>query len=76
MATCRSCGAEIVWAITDKGKRIPLDARPAGPLFLLDVEPGAPPARARRNPFAGELHLSHFASCPDAREWSGRRRDG
>lgn len=27
-ATCRSCGAPIVWARTPAGKRTPLDAKP------------------------------------------------
>ena len=27
MSTCRSCGAEIIWAITEAGKRIPLEVK-------------------------------------------------
>jgi hypothetical protein len=29
MSECRSCGAEIVWVVTDSGKRIPVDAETA-----------------------------------------------
>lgn len=29
MASCKSCGAEIVWALTIAGRRMPVDAKPA-----------------------------------------------
>ena len=28
MATCRSCGADIIWALTLHGKHMPMDAVP------------------------------------------------
>jgi hypothetical protein len=69
--TCRSCGAPIEWAVTTKGKRIPLDpgtfdegnidvvdgiAYTTGQLTTVD--------RRRR---------SHFATCPNANQH--RKRD-
>jgi hypothetical protein len=49
--TCRSCGAPIVWTVTDAGRRIPLDL-----------------ATARRCG-AQRVALTHFATCPDGRQW-------
>lgn len=60
-ATCRSCGAEIVWAITKSGKRMPLDADPVTGLgvFVFDNGYAVDPPPLRR---------SHFATCPNADE--------
>lgn len=74
MAECRSCGAEIYWAITNNGKRMPVDYLPTpegtiaieypkGPLLAIVLH-GDELLAARE---AGEpLHLSHFATCPNA----------
>lgn len=63
---CRSCGAAILWATTEKGKAMPLDAEPAenGNINLVggvakvvkpgEMLPGIP------------LYLSHFATCPNS----------
>ena len=81
MNACRSCKAPIVWAISTTGAPMPvdpdphprgnlhLDERPTslGAMPLAIVLPG--PARAEH---AGQLYLSHFASCPYAAE--NRRR--
>ncbi len=71
---CRSCGAPIVWAATERGRRMPLDPGPYtgdDPRGLFVIHSGvalAVPAGA----FQGEpLFRSHFATCPDA---AGRRR--
>lgn len=71
VSACRSCGAPIRWALTERGRRIPLDPEPyTGPepsgLFRLDgrvptaiaVPPGALEA--------GPVYRSHFATCPNA----------
>ena len=55
-ATCRSCGAPIVWGITKAGKKVPLDP---------------PEKRYAMHPLYNGLEivetwLSHFASCPNA----------
>jgi hypothetical protein len=65
MSRCRSCNAEIIWARTESGKAMPLDAEPTedgnvkivggfavvGGLQLLDP---------------GPRYTSHFATCPNA----------
>ena len=50
-AECRSCGEQIVWLKTHKGKSMPVDA--------YSVESGD--ALFERN-----RHISHFDTCPDA----------
>jgi len=76
VSACRSCGAEIIWALTENGKRIPLDAEPyAGDspsgLFVLRQFSDEKTAIATTpDAFPGEyLWRSHFASCPQAKEW-------
>ena len=62
---CRSCKASIVWAITEKGHRIPLDAEPtvAGNLVIVDGV-ARPPRIDDDVPFL--QWVSHFATCPHA----------
>jgi hypothetical protein len=63
--TCTSCGAEIEWAVTAAGKRIPLDVgdTPDGNLVLL--EDGR--AIHRSPATTGTPRRAHFATCPHAR---------
>lgn len=75
LGRCRSCPQQIRWAITAKGKRIPLDPDPFddGNVTLELVagvwhatvhgDPASIPADAKR-------FISHFATCPNA----GRHR--
>lgn len=78
MATCRSCGAEIVWAETVRGKRQPIDPLPVekGKIVLREREGKAPLAIVVDvDPLPGmsePKHLAHHATCPDAEQW--RRR--
>lgn len=61
---CRSCGAEILWAETTAGKRIPLDL-PSERRFLLvpiDSEEVAGVATSH------ETYETHFVTCPNAAE--------
>lgn len=75
---CRSCGAPIRWAITEKGRRMPLDPDPH-PDGNVMVEHAAGADHSGVVVFAGRLlheerdlgtplYRSHFASCPDARK--------
>ena len=58
-ATCRSCGAPILWVVMrPSGKRMPLDAKPEKRITL-DLVDG----------LVGEMtdtYVSHFSSCPNA----------
>lgn len=50
---CRSCGNQIVWLKTAKGKNMPVDAD--------TVEVGD-------QQFDHSRHISHFSSCPNAEQ--------
>jgi hypothetical protein len=92
MAQCKTCGAEIIWTITERGKKMPVDVSPAkdGNVLLkqlFDPEDGKEKwyATVLRGE-AGEIHraspgapayTSHFKTCPDAKEHrSPRPRKG
>lgn len=63
-AKCKSCGADIIWAETDKGKKVPLNAKPekrfvSHTLFASD---------GSMTVGLHDTYLSHFATCPNAAE--------
>lgn len=57
-ATCRSCGAAIIWAERG-GRRMPLDAVPVDQRGLFNFDNGY--ALTPRT-----VYRSHFATCPNA----------
>ena len=79
---CRSCGALILWTVTEKGARMPVDAEssPAGNIDLLcpigkpmvaiylrkDEIAARSAAAIERGGTPPALRTSHFASCPYA----------
>lgn len=75
MIVCRSCGARIQFAETEKGRRMPVDARPneKGNLHLI-VRSEKLPIAVVLNKEAAEtykqemkpLYVSHFVTCPAA----------
>jgi hypothetical protein len=56
---CSSCGARIVWLVTKNLKHIPVDAD--------TVNPGDEKLELPR-------HISHFATCPDAKKFRRKKR--
>lgn len=71
MSKCRSCDAELVWAVTVNGKRIPLDAEPAERpqgLFRLEAPPRVGEAPLAVSVAGEYVYISHFATCPNADE--------
>jgi len=67
---CRSCGRQIIWAATPKGRAIPLDPNPApdGNLELIEVD-GTRYARSAlsgSNLFDEPRYVTHYATCPNA----------
>ena len=74
---CKSCHRAILWAVTEKGRRVPLDPEPTPEgRFMLEGETAIN---------IGQAHLadgiprydSHFASCPHAGAWRRRNeKDG
>jgi hypothetical protein len=75
---CGSCGAAIFWAKTQIGKRIPIDLEPRadGNLVVRRAQAGVvavPLAKAGELGPDEVLHVSHFATCPDAPAHRGVR---
>jgi hypothetical protein len=69
MSRCRSCGAPLNWALTEKGRRMPLDPdpytgpEPNGQFVIRDgVAIAVPPSVFEEEPH----YRSHFATCPNA----------
>lgn len=74
-ATCRTCGADIIWAETMAGKRAPIDAEPnpEGNVVLFDdggptrcMSLGGPILDKARADDETTLYTNHFATCPYA----------
>lgn len=69
--SCSTCSARIIWAITVKAKRMPVNAEPEpGGNVALDFRPGMEPlARVlsvTRQFGVKNLRMSHFVTCPQA----------
>jgi hypothetical protein len=58
MAKCSSCNADILWGVTDNGKRMPLSVR--------SLDPNRYSLVGDRIIGVGPTYLSHFADCPNA----------
>jgi hypothetical protein len=74
ISTCKSCKREIIWLTNiNTKKNSPIDYRPSvnGNILILEDEESY---RIIKNDevFHGELHTSHFATCPNASDF--RRR--
>ena len=66
--TCRSCGAAVEWAQLVTGKRMPFDP----PIIVLRTLGNLLALERIVEEVDSTVTLSHFATCPDAKEW--RRR--
>lgn len=82
---CRSetCRRAIIWARTEKGRSMPVDAAPTdqGTVRLFRYQ-GVVQARVvtaeeadrmRQDPLAVPLRTAHFATCPASDAWRVRR---
>lgn len=69
MTTCKSCGARIVWALTAKRKRIPIDPdkRSDGNLLIAGRLSTGELVVATMKKGDGD-YVSHFATCPNAQQ--------
>ena len=72
-STCKGCGAEITWAHTDTGAKIPLDKR--APVYAYYLN-GDGKRRAKKVDNDGDscFHVSHFSTCPKANDFSGSKK--
>ena len=62
---CKGCGKKIYWGALPDGKRVPLD--PVPPCYRYDAATGV---AARMT----GCMVSHFATCPKANEFSGKKK--
>ena len=77
---CRSCRAPIVWAVTERGKDMPIDQAPVegGNVYFVG-SPGSRVVRVLSDPQPtleeqtdsadGLRYVTHFATCPQADRW-------
>jgi hypothetical protein len=75
---CQSCAARIVWAVTERGKRMPVDAEPhpAGNITLLPLPDGGATAHVLgkfESAGGAPRHRSHFVTCPQSSDWRRSR---
>lgn len=70
MSKCKGCGKTICWGTDESGKRIPLD--PVPPCYEADAatQAGGSGKCRRRH----DVMVSHFATCPNASDFSGGKR--
>lgn len=66
-ATCRGCGARIIWMPTAKGKAMPVDAKP-NPDGNMILRNGALlfGATAEHLRDGEQLRMPHWATCPQS----------
>jgi hypothetical protein len=67
LSHCRSCGAEIVWAATNRNTYMPVDIQPTAD-GNVELQPDGN-CIVYRGPIHRPLHLSHFVTCPDRAKW-------
>lgn len=78
--TCRSCGAAIIWATTDRGVSMPVDRDPAAggnvsltPHAARDGQWRAAVVAPRLAFGRTDLRMPHHATCPQGRAWKRKR---
>lgn len=71
-AVCSSCGAPIRWALSEKSKRIPLDAAPVEDGNII-LEDGIARYITLTDAVPFLLYKSHFATCVNADQHRKRR---
>lgn len=74
---CRSCHAPIVWAYTLAGKKAPFEENEKGEYIIENGTArhvGPPPAQLELGePAQVQRYVNHFASCPQADSWRGKK---
>lgn len=63
---CSSCQAEIRWAVTEAGGKMPLDPKPEKRVILVEVVPEVGPPSSMEYARVVDTYLTHFATCPNS----------
>lgn len=72
---CRTCGAPIIWVKSEKGKNMPLDAKPEKRVVINPAWGGEPsPMDGSFTGFVQATYVSHYSTCPQAQSWRGKKR--
>ena len=72
--TCKGCGRKILWARTDDGRAIPLDAvAPVYEVATVESAERGDTLVARR---ATDSFVSHFVTCPNRQQFSKKNNFG
>ena len=73
MSACRKCAARIVWAVTERGKSMPVNRDPVeNGNLVLEEQDGRPPIARKPDELLDRdlpRYVSHFATCPNAEEF-------
>lgn len=67
MGQCRSCYARVEWVRTESGRRMPVEETEGGNIRLDKDLLGE--RVAVMVPEGEGTHVSHFARCPQSKEW-------
>lgn len=72
---CRSCRKPVLWAITQKGARIPVDPEPVpnGNIELRDDGNGEIRSTTVKPDPSVRKYVAHFATCPNANNHRRKR---
>jgi hypothetical protein len=72
LSNCRSCDAKLVWATTASGKKMPLEqCSLAEGNIRIDATGIARVGKVGTGPYR-----SHFATCPNSKDWRKDKPDG
>jgi hypothetical protein len=65
---CKSCRRPVIWAVTESGKRMPVDynEHEGGNVFLYPNRKVVIGKQTDETPMYATRHFSHFATCPNA----------
>lgn len=66
MATCKACGAEIIWKKTVEGKNMPLDAKPRKMAVLEAAFAHGVEIKAEPCVKIVDAYTTHWETCPEA----------
>lgn len=86
MEQCKGCGRKIIWGVTETGASVPLDPRA---LVMFKPADGSrlrkqkeaytcfddSPEKAGMVQIPGQWVVSHFATCPQANQFSGQNKE-
>lgn len=69
MSNCKGCGREIIWGVTEDGKKIPLD--PMAPVYEVRKEKlGYAVAKIQHFNLSPDYMVTHFSTCSKASQFS------